>query len=126
MRFERNTALTENARSLRKNSTPEERQLWYRFLRTAPGRFRRQQIIGSYIVDFYSDAWKLVIELDGSQHFDDAGIAEDRRRDQWLRAQGLTVVRYTNTEIKENFSGVCEDILRILAASSAGASEPSP
>ena len=112
MRFERNTALTENARSLRKNSTPEERQLWYRFLRTAPGRFRRQQIIGSYIVDFYSDAWKLVIELDGSQHFEAEGREKDRARDEYLRALGMTVLRYSNGDIRQRFSAVCEDIQR--------------
>ena len=121
-----NPGLTPFARRLRKDMTKEERHLWYDFLKQRPQTFRRQKVIGGYIVDFYCASAKLVIELDFSQHFDDAGIAEDRRRDQWLRAQGLTVVRYTNTEIKENFSGVCEDILRILAASSAGASEPSP
>ena len=111
MRFEQNAALTENARSLRRNMTKEERRLWYTFLRSIPGHFRRQQIIENYIVDFYSDSLKLVIELDGSQHFEEPGLRQDEKRDSCLRGLGLTVLRYSNADINQRFSAVCTDIL---------------
>ena len=109
------------ARELRKNMTPWERKLWYCFLKRYPVRFFRQKEIEHYIVDFYCAAAKLVIELDGSQHYDPAGQAKDRDRDRYLRSRGLEVARYSNLDIAQNFSGVCEDILRRIAAS-----KPSP
>lgn len=72
-----NHNLVLNAKSLRKNMTKEERHLWYDFLKAYPIRFQRQKIIGKYIVDFYSAKMKLVIELDGSQHFENQGIKYD-------------------------------------------------
>ena len=107
-----------NAKSLRNNMTKEERRLWYEFLKDLPVRVRRQHVIDCYIVDFYCAAAKLVIELDGSQHYDPAGQARDRDRDQYLRSRGLEVARYTNLDIAQNFSGVCEDILRRIAQKS--------
>ena len=94
--------------------TKEEKHLWYDFLSTYPVRFRRQQIIGRYIVDFYCASAKLVIELDGSQHYDPAGHSADAQRDAYLRSLGMTVVRYSNLEIQQNFEGVCTDILQHL------------
>ena len=91
--------------------TKEERHLWYDFLSQLPIRFRRQQVIGDYIVDFYCHNKKLVIELDGSQHFEPKGKAHDSVRDAYLRGLGLTVLRYPNNAVNENFRGVCEDIL---------------
>ena len=120
-RTEAANRLRANARSLRKNMTKEERRLWYEFLKELPVGVKRQYVIDCYIVDFYCAAAKLVIELDGSQHYDPAGQARDRDRDQYLRSRGLEVVRYTNLDIAQNFSGVCEDILRRIAAS-----KPSP
>ena len=79
-------SLMRNARSLRRNMTVEERKLWYQFLRDLPVHFRRQHVLGKYIVDFYCHSRKLVIELDGSQHYEDAGRAADTARDAWLRA----------------------------------------
>ena len=112
MQMEQNKALLTNARNLRKGMTKEERKLWYTFLRKLPIRFRRQQIIGNYIVDFYCHQKGLVIELDGSQHFEDKGKQADLERDTYLRGLGLTVLRYSNLDVNRNFRGVCEDILQ--------------
>ena len=109
-----NPNLTQYAKRLRANMTKEERHLWYDFLKQLPQTFHRQKVIGPYIVDFYCASARLVIELDGSQHYSEAGLEDDRKRSQWLQARGLTVVRYTNTDIQQRFSAVCEDILRLL------------
>ena len=114
MQLEQNKALLTNARKLRKGMTKEERKLWYTFLCKLPVRFRRQQIIGNYIVDFYCHSRGLVIELDGSQHFEDKGKQADLERDAYLRGLGLRVLRYSNLDVNRNFRGVCEDILQHL------------
>jgi very-short-patch-repair endonuclease len=88
--------------------TKEERHLWYDFLRKHPVRFTRQKIFGNYIVDFYSAEIKMVIELDGSQHFEEDGQKHDTRRDAYLEAYGVCVFRIPNNEINNNFNGVCE------------------
>ena len=67
-------------------------------------------MIGNYIVDFYIADAKIVIELDGSQHFEEEGQKEDQVRDAYLQAQGLTVLRYANSDVNGNFQGVCQDI----------------
>ena len=90
--------------------TPEERHLWYDFLRTYPIRFNRQKIISKYIVDFYCAKAKLIIELDGSQHYEDAGIEKDTERTKFLEQYGLKIIRIPNNAIKQNFRGVCEYI----------------
>ena len=72
--------LIPRAKELRKNATRQENHLWYDFLRSYPVRFQRQKTIGSFIVDFYCHAAKLVIELDGSQHYTDQGVAYGRRK----------------------------------------------
>lgn len=105
-----NPALTENAKALRKNMTKEERHLWYDFLRTHKLRFLRQKIIDNYIVDFYCAKTKLVIELDGSQHFEPNAILRDKIRTEQIEKYNLTVLRIPNNEINENFDGVCEFI----------------
>ena len=94
--------------------TKEERHLWYDFLSQLPVHFRRQQIIGSYIVDFYCHSCKLVIELDGSQHFEPEASMLDLQRDKYLRGLGITVLRYPNNSIHSSFREVCEDILNHL------------
>ena len=106
----RNDKLLQNARNLRKNMTKEERHLWYEFLRDYPIRFRRQEIIGSFIADFYCSAAGLVVELDGSQHYDDNGRLSDLGRTEYLNALGLTVLRFSNLDVLRNFRGVCEQI----------------
>jgi len=110
MKYNHNKSLVNVGRILRKNMTKEERHLWYDFLRGYPVRFSRQKIIGNYIVDFYSAKANLVIELDGSQHYDEKGIAKDKERTKYLESQGLKIIRIPNNEINNNFYGVCEFI----------------
>ena len=125
-----NPKLTGRAQQLRKNMTREERHLWYDFLKQLPVTFNRQKVIGRYIVDFYCAEAKLVIELDGSQHFEDAGAEADRERDEYMKSMGLMVLRYPNSAIWGNFEGVCEDILYhisdVLTSSASLCSAPSP
>lgn len=110
----KNNNLSELARTLRKNMTRHERHLWYDFLKGLPVMVHRQKVIGPYIVDFYIAGKKLVIELDGSQHYSIPGKQADVLRDTYLREQGLTVLRYANSDVDGNFAGVCEDILTHL------------
>jgi len=90
--------------------TKEERHLWYDFLKTLPVTVHRQKVIGRYIVDFYIAKAALVIELDGSQHFEQAGEQADRQRDAYLESLGLKVVRIPNNAVNQNFPGVCQYI----------------
>ena len=110
MERKHNPALTENARALRKNMTREERHLWYDFLRSYPVRFLRQKVIDRYIADFYCHEAKIVIELDGSQHYEEQGLLQDRIRTERMEERGLTVIRIPNNAVWQNFSGVCEYI----------------
>ena len=105
-----NKSLIDNAQSLRRNMTKEERHLWFDFLQTYPVKFRRQAVLNKYIADFYSPEAKLVIELDGSQHFEDKGIAYDAARTEFLAQHGLTVIRISNRMVNERFNDVCEYI----------------
>ena len=105
-----NPALTPTAKMLRKNMTKEERHLWYDFLREYSVRFLRQKVIDGYVVDFYCHDARLIIELDGSQHYEPAEQEKDRSRTQNLEARGLWVLRIPNNEINRNFRGVCEYI----------------
>lgn len=109
-----NPKLTAFAKELRKNMTRQERHLWYDFLKTLPMTVHRQKVIGPYIVDFYIAGKKLVIELDGSQHYSIPGKQADAVRDGYLREQGLTVLRYSNSDVVRDFPGVCGDILAHL------------
>ena len=109
-----NTALTGNARSLRKNMTKEERHLWYDFLRTYPIRVLRQKVIDHYIADFYCHTARLVIELDGSQHYEPADMIKDAVRTEQMEARGLLVIRIPNNAVNQNFHGVCEYIDTII------------
>ena len=107
--------LRKNARTLRKNMTKEERKLWYEFLKQLPVTVKRQELIGRYIADFYISSARIAIELDGSQHYEEDGQAYDRTRDAFFSAQGILVLRYPNNAVNQNFSGVCEDILKYLS-----------
>ena len=109
-----NPQLRKNAQKLRREMTKEERRLWYDFLKQLPLTVNRQKVIGRYIVDFYCASAKLVIELDGSQHYESEGTASDWERDYALNQLGITVVRYSNSDINRNFDGVCADLLRRL------------
>lgn len=110
-----NKKLTPISKTLRKNMTEEENHLWYDFFKKLPQTIHRQKVIGHYVVDFYCAEAKLVIELDGSQHKTKQGMQDDFLRDEFLNRLGITVVRYTNLDIHENFEGVCSDILRKIS-----------
>ena len=110
MEYKHNKELVSNAKSLRKNMTKEERHLWYDYLRTYDIRFLRQKVLGRYIVDFYCPEAKLVIELDGSQHYEPMGIVRDTERTQYLQQYDITVIRIPNNDVMRNFRGVCEYI----------------
>ena len=110
MQYKHNKALVPNAKNLRKNMTKEERHLWYDFLRFYPVRFIRQKIIGNYIADFYCAKAHLVIELDGSQHYDPQAQIKDAVRTSFIESYGITVIRFPNNAVMGNFSGVCEYI----------------
>lgn len=110
MPIPKNNALLKNARQLRSDMTPQERKLWYLFLRKYPIKIYKQRIIGPYIVDFYCARAKLVIEIDGSQHYDATGKEQDNIRSAFLEDMGLLVVRYSNADINCRFDSVCESI----------------
>ena len=110
MERKHNKNIVPAAKMLRKNMTKEERHLWYDFLRGYPVRFLRQKVLGKYIVDFYCAQAKLVIELDGSQHYENDALIYDQERTEFLEQYGLAVLRIPNNEIKQNFRGVCEYI----------------
>lgn len=105
-----NSALTHNARILRKNMTKEESRLWYAFLRGYPVRFLKQKVIDNYVVDFYCHKARLIIELDGAQHYEGKGPYKDKIRTARIEERNLFVMRIPNSEINKNFEGVCEYI----------------
>ena len=110
MTVKKDNGQLENARRLRREMTPHERKLWYLFLRKYPVKIYKQRIIGRFIVDFYCASAKLVIELDGSQHYEPQGLAYDSERSTFLTAQGLKVLRFSNRDIDRDFYGVCAQI----------------
>ena len=119
MQIPKDNAKLEAAKDLRRKMTPHERKLWYLFLRNYPIKIYKQRIIGSFIVDFYCYRAKLVIEIDGSQHYKGNGIAYDKERSAYLKSLGLKVVRYSNREITWNFKEVCEQIDGLIRERSA-------
>ena len=110
MERKHNTKLTANAKVLRKNMTKEERHLWYDFLKNYPVRFLRQKVIDNYIVDFYCHRARLIIELDGSGHYEEKGLLKDKIRTERIEKRNLTVIRIPNNEVNINFEGVCMHI----------------
>ena len=102
------------AKVLRKNMTPQESHLWYDFLRTYPIRFQRQKTIKSFIADFYCHKAKLIVEVDGSQHFTEQGLAYDEERTGILKEYDLEVIRFSNYDVSTNFEGVCTEIDKIV------------
>ncbi len=120
----RNETLTPYAQRLRKEMTPEERHLWYDYLKKLPCTVNRQKVFGNYIADFYIASANLVIELDGIQHYSDKSLVHDKARDDWFGAYGITVLRYSNLDVKRNFYGVCTDIQKYLPPSTI--QKPSP
>ena len=110
MQSKHNKQLVPLAKQLRKEMTKEERHLWYDYLRRYPVKFLRQKVLGKYIADFYCAEAKLVIELDGSQHYENSGAESDAVRTAFLEGYGLHVLRIPNNEVNQNFRGVCEHI----------------
>ena len=102
--------LIDRAKELRREATPQENHLWYDFLRSYPVRFQRQKTIGSFIADFYCHRAKLVIEIDGSQHYEPQGMAYDEERTAIFSEFGIEVLRFSNAEINIQFKAVCEAI----------------
>ena len=123
MQSKHNKQLVPFAKQLRKEMTKEERHLWYDFLRNYPIRFSRQKVLGKYIADFYSAEVKLVIELDGSHHYEDVNAEKDTERTAFLEGYGLSVIRIPNNEVMRNFRGVCEYIDAVVRQSLSQKSE---
>jgi len=111
-----NKSLQPSARDLRKNMTEAERFLWSKIRRKQLNgyQFYRQKNIGNYIVDFYCPAAKLIIELDGGQHFSPTGLEKDKIRDDYLRGLGFTILRFSDREVFKNIEGVIERMLKYL------------
>ena len=103
----KNTILAKN---LRKNATKQEKHLWYDFLKDYEIKFQRQRPIDEFIADFYCQTANLVIEIDGNQHYSQNGIQKDTFRTERLELYGLTVIRFTNNQIDNEFYAVCEYI----------------
>jgi very-short-patch-repair endonuclease len=102
------------AKKLRNEMTKEERKLWYDFLQQLPITILRQKPIGKYIVDFYFPEGKIVIELDGSQHYEEKGEQQDKVRNEYFNSLGIKVLRYSNYQVNKLFDAVCADIYSIL------------
>ena len=109
-----NPVLKSYSQKLRREMTKEEKHLWFDCLKQLPFTFKRQQIIGDYIVDFYCAKKSIVIELDGSQHYEQHGKEMDIERDSFMKSKGIKVLRYSNYDINKNFFAVCEDIRKNL------------
>ncbi|HEY7245855.1 MAG TPA: DUF559 domain-containing protein [Xanthobacteraceae bacterium] len=109
-RFNRTRVKTERARRLRRDGTDVERKLWYRLRngQLCGAQFRRQHPAGTYVLDFYCPALCLAVELDGGQHAQEG--KRDRVRDEWLRQQGVEVLRFWNSDVIDNINGVLEVI----------------
>ena len=112
----RNAKLTNVAKALRRQMTKEERHLWYDFLKLLPQTVNRQKVIGRFVVDFYCAEARLVIEVDGSGHYTDEKRKADAERDEQLAKMGISVVRYSNSDIQRKFDQVCADILQHIQA----------
>ncbi len=102
-----NKSLKELSRNLRKNMTEHERKLWFCFLKDYPVKFVRQRSLGPYIADFYCSKAKMIIEIDGSQHYTQKGMEYDSIRTEQIEQLGVTVLRFSNYDINTNFEGVC-------------------
>jgi very-short-patch-repair endonuclease len=115
-----------NARRLRRDMTDAERAIWkeLRAHRLNGASFRRQKPIGPFIVDFVCETSRLVIEIDGGQHYEPQGIARDRQRDSYLTSEGYRVLRFSNHDVLTNKTGMLETIITALQAKAP--SLPSP
>lgn len=110
-----NHKLKEQSRELRRNMTEQEKRLWFCFLKDYPIKIYRQRVIGSYIVDFYCSKAKIVIEIDGSQHYTDEGMNYDENRTNAINDFGVEVIRFSNYDVNTNFEGVCMEIDKVIS-----------
>ena len=110
MSFPYNKNILKNAVSLRKNATKQEKHLWYDFLSNYPVRFQRQKTIGNYIADFYCSQVKLIIEIDGLQHYTQGAAEYEKERTEYMNSLGIVIIRFKNAEIDHNFRTVCNQI----------------
>ena len=127
----KNNNLLEIARLLRKNMTEQENHLWYDFLQHYPIKIYKQRIIDDFVADFYCHQARLVIELDGSQHYTPEGKKYDAFRTEIMERYGIEVIRFLNRDIDNNFEGVCYVIdktikRRIEELPSQTATQPAP
>ena len=105
----------EHALSMRRNMTKEERHLWFDFLHNHSLKWRRQKLLGNYILDFYCPKAKLAIELDGNQHrSSDDAIAKDKIRTAYIKSEGIRLIRFSNLDVMDNFQGVCDYIDKVV------------
>lgn len=109
-----NPQLKTYVRSMRKNMSEPERKLWFGYLRHLSVRFLRQRPIDNYIVDFYCARNKLIIEVDGEDHYSELGKAKDNKRTEVLESYGLKVLRFSNDDVIQNFESVCGEIDKVL------------
>lgn len=105
-----NKSLMGSAVFLRHNMTPAERKLWFGFLRKYSLAFKKQKIVGPYIVDFFCNKVRLSIELDGSQHYEEKAIRRDQIRTSYLEMLEIQELRFPNSDVWDNFEGVCQRI----------------
>lgn len=107
-----NGSLKQNSRRLRANMTDAERRLWSKIRAHQLGLpFSRQKIIGPYIADFYCHQARLVIEVDGGQHFSEEAYQKDKKRDNYMGNKGLRVLRFSDTDVLTSIDGVVDTIL---------------
>ena len=110
-----NKNLKRASQELRKKMTPQEKHLWYDFLKNYPVQFYRQRPIYKFIADFYCAKAKLVIEIDGSQHYSEEGLEYDSLRSEIINKYGVEVIRFSNYDIDNDFEGVCVTIDKIIS-----------
>ena len=110
----KNNELLENAKCLRRNMTRQEKHLWYDFLRHYPVKIYKQRIIDNFIADFYCHKARLVIEIDGFQHYTNEGKLHDAARTQILEQYGISVLRFADSDIEQRFEGGCHLISKTI------------
>ena len=112
--IKKNNKLLNVARVLRRNMTRQERHLWYDFLRYYPVKIYKQRIIDNFIADFYCHSARLIIELDGSQHYTEQGKVRDKARTEIFEKYGICVLRFSNRDVDNNFERVCRMIDKVI------------
>ena len=112
--IKKNNDLLKIAKILRRNMTRQEKHLWYDFLKRYPVKIYKQRIIDNFIADFYCHQARLVIEIDGANHYTIDGKAYDEARTEVLERYGLYVLRFSNNDIDDKFDGVCYEIDKII------------